>query len=92
MDPSKRQDSLNNLLQAFGIAPEIVQEGAPRAAPSSFAIVESSTKWISVAREFQQNAPTCRCIILTSDASGVTPADVRDQIKDPILLILPFTV
>jgi hypothetical protein len=29
MDPSKRQDSLNNLLQAFGIAPEIVQEGAP---------------------------------------------------------------
>ena len=92
MDPSKRRDSLNNLLQAFGIAAEIVLEGAPQAGPSSFAIVESSAKWISMAREIQQNAPTCRCIILTSDASRVTPADVRDQVKDPILLILPFTV
>jgi hypothetical protein len=92
MDPSKRQDSLTNLLQAFGITAEIVVEGAPRTAASSIAIVESSSKWISMAKEIQQSTSTCRCIILRTAASDMTPANVQDQIDDPVFFILPFTV
>lgn len=92
MDESKRLASVNNLLQAFSITAEVVREEIPKPNVSSVAIVESSSKWFSVAKQIQLHAPTCRCIVLSSNASSLTHADVRDEVDDPIFLTLPCTV
>lgn len=92
MEPSKRQMSLNNLLQAFGITAEIVGEEVPKPAVSSIALVETSLKWLSVAKEIQLLAANCRCIVLINNASSLTHAEIRDLVDDPVFLTLPFTV
>jgi len=92
MSGGKKRAALQNLLQAFGIRSEIVNARVTSVSPNSFAVVESSSKGITLACEIQQVAPNCRCIILESTQSVLTPAAIESRIRSPLFIVQPVTV
>jgi hypothetical protein len=92
MGYSKTRASIVNLLDAFGICTEFVDTHDSNVSPASFAIVDASAKRIELARSIQQQTPNCRCIVLTSVKAPLDRTEVQKQIKNPIFMILPFTV
>jgi hypothetical protein len=92
MSGGKKRAALQNLLQAFGIRSEVVDDEIDRVGPNYFAIVESSSKGITLACEIQQLAPKCRCIFLTSTISVLTPAAIETRISEPLFIVQPVTV
>ena len=92
MGYSKTRASMVNLLDAFGICTEFVDSHNSIVSPASFAIVDASAKRIEIARSIQQQTPNCRFIVLTSLKAPSDRTEVRKQIKNPIFMILPFTV
>jgi hypothetical protein len=92
MGYSKRRASIVNLLDAFGICTEFVDNHDSIVSPVSFAIVDSSEKRIELARSIQQRNPNCRCIVLTTLKAPFDRAEMQKQIKHPIFMILPVTV
>jgi hypothetical protein len=92
MESGKRKTSLQNLLQAFGIRSEIIEDDVKRVTPLSFAIAASSSRGIALAYEIQQLAPKCPCVFLINTKSALTPAAIEARIRNPLFIIQPVTV
>jgi hypothetical protein len=92
MKPSKRRDSLTNLLQSFGIRSELYERGAAHESMVAIAFIELSLESVTLASAIQQFEPKCRCIFLDHGMSPSDLAIIRKAVNDSRFLRLPVTV
>jgi hypothetical protein len=91
MDPGKTRAAVINLLDAFGVYAEVIELDVTDV-PASFAIVDTSSRCVALARTIQERMPTCRCIFLTSNATSNEFYASQGQISFPIFVVMPVTV
>jgi hypothetical protein len=91
MDPSKTRAAVINLIDTFGVSAEVIELDVTDVT-ASFAIVDSSSRCVALARTIQERMPTCRCIFLTCNASSEDSYAIQGQISFPIFVTMPVTV